>query len=569
MPDTRKINKNYLTIYIRRFLICAVPMLVAAYSIWYWSFNHEQLTDFYKGLDPNFYKAKDWGSLFFTSIVKSQGNWWCLAAMVASVSWAIIVWKTKWPVIPKLVLTKNTVLIYTIIAIAGLGLSIVANMHTRYGTDEVFSALNFASIPPFQCISYYALPNNHILFNFINGINIFWLGDLVRSGRIISLICYIIALCSSWYFLQKWIQNNWLKCLSLLLLALQLPPWGFSGQARGYEMLLLLSLLSFITFWTYWFENKKILLSVHAFCNVAGMLTVPSFMYWWFGIIIAAFLLMIWQKHLDKNYIKATITSSLITLILYLPMLSFSGLSAMTENTYVKPGNSNVWEFIKDIYEQHYFRGLFDEWYCSGNYTILIGLACFLCPLLLLFYVTKNKKYRDLSIIYFSMIIAFISLSILMLRLPFNRNLIAHGYISEMFILITLISLLKQRNSKIVFGILLSVIIVFSAYTNYNRMPVKLYDFDVNSYYKKLSECKTIFKSGCTVYLDDECFYWHYILSTLYHNQNIQIMYNGTTYNKQDYCIMPTGLQPPSDSNLYKIVESNDEYRIFKKNQGQ
>lgn len=565
MPDNTKINKKYLTIYIRRFFICAIPLLVAVYSIWYWSSNHQQLIDFYKGLNANFYKAKVWESSFFTTLVKSQGNWWCLAALVAAIGWAILVWKSKLRVIPKLVLNKNTILTYATIAIAGVMLSIVANLYTKYGTDEVFSALNFASIPSFQCISYYALPNNHILFNFINGINILWTDNLVLSGRIISLICYVIVLCSSWYFLQKWIQNNWLRCLSLLLLASQLPAWGFSGQARGYEMLLLLSLLSLITFWAYWFEDKKYLLSIHALCNVAGMLTVPSFIYWWLGIIIAAILLMIWLKQVDKNYIKATITSSFITLILYLPMLSFSGLEALTNNTYVKPGNSNAWEFIKDISEQHYFRSLFDEWFCSGNSTVVIGLACILCPLVFFFYPPNNRKYRALSIIYFSMIIAFVSLSILMLRLPFNRNLIAHGYITEMFILITLISVLKLRNMRIAFGILLSIIIVFSAYTNYNRMPVKLYDFDVNSYYNKFSECKTIFKPGCTVYLDDECFYWQYILSTKYQNQNIQIMYNGSTFNKQDYCIMPTGLKPRSDTNLYRIVERIDEYEIFKK----
>jgi len=36
--------------------------------------------------------------------------------------------------------------------------------------DEVFSAQNAAGIHPFQCVSYYMLPNNHLLFNLLNGL---------------------------------------------------------------------------------------------------------------------------------------------------------------------------------------------------------------------------------------------------------------------------------------------------------------------------------------------------------------------------------------------------------------
>jgi hypothetical protein len=96
-------------------------------------------------------------------------------------------------------------------------------------------------------------------------------------------------------------------------------------------------------------------------------------------------------------------------------------------------------------------------------------------------------------------------------------------------------------------------------------MPVNLYYFDNNSYYNKLSECKTIFRPGCTVYLDDECFYWQYILNTRYPNQGIRVMLNGPSFNRQDYCIMPIGFMPPSDTTIYRIVESNNGYNIFER----
>jgi hypothetical protein len=561
----RQDSIKYYLIYLRRFFICAVPLLVAIYSIWYWSLNHQQLIDFYKGLNPGFYKAKVWERVFFTGEIKSQGNWWCLTALVAAMGWAFIVWKSKWPVIPKPAFKKNTALVYAGIVLAGVVLSILANRHTKYGTDEVFSALNFAALPSFQCFSYYALPNNHILFNFINGITCFRPSGLVQSGRVISLICYAVVLCSSWFFLQKWIRSNWLRSLSLLVLALQFPAWGFSGQARGYELLLLLSLLSLITFWAYWFENKKYLLPFHVFCNVAGMLTIPSYLYWWFGLAIASLLLMLWEKRHDWRYIRASFAGVFMTVLVFLPLLSFSGLAALDSNVYVRPGNSSIWNLIKDLSEGIYFKGLFDEWFCLGSPGFLIGFACVLCPLLMFFYPPNNKRFRALGILYFSMMIAFFFMTALMLRVPFNRNMIAHGYVTLMFILIILIPLLNSRRIRIAFGFVLSVFIVYSAYINFKRMPVNLYYFDNNSYYYKLSGSKTVFKPGSTVYLDDECFYWQYIVNTCYPKQEIMVMLNRPSFNRQDYCIMPVGFMPPSDTTSYRIVERIDEYNIFER----
>jgi hypothetical protein len=552
-------------IYFRRFIICAVPLLAAVYSIWYWSSDHQQLIDFYKGLNPSFYKAAAWGRVFFTAEVKSQGNWWCLTALVAAIGWAFIAWRSKWPVIPKLNVKKNTFLEYAGIALAGVVLSIVANLHLKYGTDEVFSALNFAALPPFQCVSYYALPNNHMLFNILNGSNSIWHFNLVESGRWISLICYVVVLCSSWFFLKKWIRSHWLRSLSLLALALQFPAWGFSGQARGYELLLLLSLLSLISFWAYWFENKKHLLSFHAFCNIAGMLTMPSYLYWWFGLAIASLLLMLWEKRIDRSYIRASLSGAFMTVLVFLPLLSFSGIASLDSNAYVRPANANVWDLIKDLVEHVYFRGLFDEWFCFGSSSVLIGIACVLCPFLMFFYPPDDRRFRALGILYFSMMIAFFMMTAFMLKLPFNRIMIAHGYATLMFVLIILIRLLNSRGARIAFGFVMLLFVTCSAFINFNRMPVNLYYFDNNSYYNKLSECKTIFRRGSTVYLDDECFYWQYVLSTRYPAQGLRIMLNEPTYNRQDYCIMPAGSKPPSDTTLYRVKESIDGYTIFEK----
>ncbi|MEK7256918.1 MAG: hypothetical protein AAB316_19340, partial [Bacteroidota bacterium] len=239
------------TRFFQSFIVFALPFSVAVYSIWYWSSSHGELATWYKNIHPFFYKSEAWETSFFTENVKVTGNWWCAAAMLAAIVWVAIFWKTRLLDLPKITLKKRPVLIYLSIVVAAILLFLVANMRSAYhATDEVFSTLNFAALPTFQTISYYPLPNNHILFNTING-SLFWVEDMVQSGQIISMICYMATLCFTWFFLQKYVVTAWLRGLILLVLALQFPVWGFSAQARGYELLLLLSCLSLGTFCAY------------------------------------------------------------------------------------------------------------------------------------------------------------------------------------------------------------------------------------------------------------------------------------------------------------------------------
>lgn len=551
--------------FLLRFLICLLPLAVAVYSIWYWHSGYGQLLNWYKNLNPYFYQANNFSQLFFTPFVKSRANGYCLIALLASVLVAILLWKSPAPAFPRLKISKSSVLVYSGILISGIILSLIANKHSKYAADEVFSALNFASIPLFQRISYYALPNNHVLFNFLNGLIFFSHDNLVHSGRIISLFCYLVVLCISWYFLKKWIANIWLRLISLSVLAFQFPAWGFSGQSRGYELLLMLSILSLIAFWLYWSDKKLIFLYLHSISNIAGMLTLPTYLYWWAGLLLSGLIFMIFIKKPDRAFIRFSFLSVLMTVILYLPLLSFSGLSAFAFNRYFQPEATSRFYLITHLNNGHYLNGLFNEWYCSGNAPVVIGTICALIPLILLKSAPEELKYRNLGILYLSMLIAFFTLIIAMNKLPFYRNLIAHAYLALMLFLITAGTLYRSEKLKIAFGIVLIIFMAFSAHINYGRMPENLYYYEVNSTFNKLYHCKTEFKAGSSVFLSDESYYWWYILKSKYPNQDLTIQLNKPTFNGQDYCIMPVGLKAVDDTSLYHKVESCDEYDIYKK----
>ena len=546
---------------LRLFFIAAFPIAVAAYSIWYWGSDHQQLVTWYKSINPFFYKAESWETYFFTEIVKRQGDWWCATALLASVVGAFFCWKTPYSALPKFDLKKQQIFIYAGIALVGVALSLNANFHTIYSADEVFSALNFATLPIFQTLSYYALPNNHPFFNSISG----WVDDPVMSGRIISMICYVGVLLFTWYFLKKWPMSNWLRAVLLLVIAFQFPVWGFSGQARGYEMVLLFSCLSFGAFYNYHGTGSKYWLPFHTAFNVAGMLTIPTYLYWWAGLLLASIIFQLSNRRLDWAYIRSSIIGFTITLILYLPLLTFSGLQSITHNKYVKPADTSRGHFLTNLNEQKYFDVLFKEWFCIDHAVVLIGATCIAFPILLFIYKWKNKPHRTLGTIYFSILFAFFGMAVVMLKFPFTRNLIAHGYLTLLIALIALTELFKSKKMQILLALTLLLFAGYSAKQNYKKIPYHLYYYDVAGYIKKVGQYNTDFKTGSTAYLDDDCFYWWYILRKQHPEKKLEIEYNKARFNRQDYCIVPLDSLPPVNAELYQLLETGEEHQIFGK----
>ncbi len=553
----RKLNPK-----LRLLFISVISITTLVYALWYFCSDYQQLSDWYKGLNPYFYKARTWDT-FFTTTVKSQGNWWCIAAIISVSLWTFLAIKTPVPVFPKLNMKGKSVLTYTAIALGGIALSLLAMRHALHASDEVLSAVDFASLPAFQRISYYILPNNHLLFNFING---FFSGfeDNVQTGRIISMLCYIGVLCSTWYFIKKWLNNTWLSIAILLLVAVQLPVWGFSVQARGYEMVLLCSVVSFVSFWSYWVACKRYFLIIHSVSLVAGMLTLPTFLYWWFGLLIAAVVLQIRNRQFDKVYFSAMLASFSITMVLLLPALSFSGLGAFTENGYVKGSSETILNYFTHLNADHYFNGLFNEWFYSGS--TWVGIFYLSLPIILFISYKNDKRYFTLLIIYLSLISSFIIMAVLMQKLPFYRNLISHNYLVVIFVTIAIASILQSKGLQIIYAVTLLIGAGYSLNANYERRPTTLYYYDVRETIDNLEACKIRFKPRKSIYLDDESFYWWYIIRNSPTGKTNAIQFNRASFKMQDYCIMPREAMPPvSDTMLYKRKGSCGEFDIFEK----
>ena len=127
-----------------------------------------------------------------------------------------------------------------LLAATGVALWVFSNGATRPAYDEIFSAVHCAGAHPFQALSYYMLPNNHVFFNTLNSLS-FWAEDKVWSGRLLSLAAFLVF--QQLVFL--WLRRKMPLAQALgaaLLLSLAFPTLGFASHARGYGLHLMAGL---------------------------------------------------------------------------------------------------------------------------------------------------------------------------------------------------------------------------------------------------------------------------------------------------------------------------------------
>lgn len=511
---------------IHRVIFALTLLTVGTYCVFYWTSDYQDLASWYKSLNPYFYNAALWESELFTPSVKKIGNWWCLAAILSAVAMTALYWKASTPSFPKLNIHRQHYREYGLIVVSGATLSLAINWDTLYTSDEVFSALNFASLTSFQCISNYPKPNNHLFLNFLNGLVFSFSKDLVLTGRILSLACYCLTLCFTWHFLKKWLNESWLRGLILLVLAVQFPALGFSWQARGYEMVLLCSCVSLFSFIDYFSEYKNTALLVHILSNLVGIFTLPTYLYWWSGLLLAAIIIQVIQRKIDVRFIKATTTCMAISMIQYLPLLTISGLASLSENKYVKGEQVSQWHFLTHLNKHHYFDNLFAEWFCVDGSSLVIVIALLVAVISLIFNPSSHHQKKALGIAYISIVLAFIGMAVLLLKLPFYRNLIAHGYLSLMVLVLAIVPLFNSKGKRYILGILLFTFAVFSIKTNVEKLPNNLYYYDVDYEYKKNQAIELELDITKPIYLDYEDFYWWYVLKKRYPEYELIILPN-------------------------------------------
>jgi hypothetical protein len=214
------------------------------------------------------------------------------------------------------------------------------------GPDEVFSALYCAPLPAFQTVAYYMLPNNHLLFNLLNGSLFGHNPDLATTGRLLSGGAYLLTVAGVYGWFRGLTGSRPLALGVALTVALQYTLWGFGFQARGYALYALAHWGAFIGLFGYLRTRRPGGLLLNAVCCVVGYAAVPTFLFFHLAQLLFGALYHWQRRAVDWRFWRYQLAALLAVYLFYLPALGFSGLAALTSNEYVRPTNDTLAGFL-------------------------------------------------------------------------------------------------------------------------------------------------------------------------------------------------------------------------------
>jgi hypothetical protein len=561
-----RLLKILLFIFIISFLIA-----ILLFSLFYFFSDYNSLKNWYFSLNSCFYKSKTWPDNFFTPAVKSIGNYFAIAGVILPIAFFTsflliggkrnVIHHTKKPAF----LNTTNLIWYAIIIVLAIIVNTWGSGITSPSYDEIFSAVNCAELPSFQIISYYMLPNNHMYFNLLNHLIFGSHIDLIRSGRLISLVAYTLVLISIFRFFYKSINDRLLSFIALLPVALQFTIWGFGFQARGYECQLLVGWISVIAIFNYLTNNteRRIFLSVNTVANIGGFILIPSYLYWYLAQVFFVLILTGRQKSGWFKFLLHQAICIVFVFLFYLPALCFSGLHALAENKYVKADYENLATFFPDFISYFkYYLGI-----CFSNGNIFTNLLLLCLPLVLFF--SKSLVNRRLALFYLIQWVVFVVLTLILRHAPFDRNLIIHFSFTMAMVVYTvyvLINAIFTRLNKIRqarYAVFLLPILFCGFYlAQYDKAHITdIYNNSVNATFAEHEKEVSQLPGDATIAFSDESFYFYYLCRES-HLRTVRC-----ASGMEDYYIKRTDeLLPDYIKINYSLFKTNSEdYQVFKR----
>ncbi len=585
-----KLHKNDLVLPGRfvSILGCLFFVLAACYCIFYLTHGHDWLSAWFVGMQPCFVGRAGWDQ-FFNTGVKAAGNLFCTIGILVSIvgfAWSIFSVRNQPPRQKRLLnplsradwenmgLVSICLLIGFIAWQNGIRNAMPAN-------DEIYSADNFASLHPFQTIAYYKLPNNHLFFNLLNNLVFHSFRDKVVMGRLISLGAYLTLIAVLFYGILAIVQSRATALAVTLLASLQFFTWGFSFQARGYELYALASwgiCLSALALVSRPPKNPRWLLSINLLCTIVGYFLIPSFLFLHLALLVTVAVILWRERTRIPGFWMYQFFAFGVVFLCYLPALCFSGVDALAHNRYVAPMPPfhSVADFYNFAYPyfSYFVTHIFQEVSVFGY---PIDKLLFLLPLLLLL-ARKDKRFFNFGLFYAIMWLVFFVLLFITRKPPFERNLIAHFGISVAALTLCAFYFLKLLYQK--FQIPQNVVrIIYPAmiftgvgyfifhFTQKNKiyMYETLYGCRVNEIYNSFTDALKDLPPGSSVGFTESSFMGFYVCRKNGLPVSKCLTGNETYLVKNVDDTLSVVLGKPVSDTAYRVVKTFGDYQLLKK----
>jgi Dolichyl-phosphate-mannose-protein mannosyltransferase len=233
--------------------------------------------------------------------------------------------------------------ILTGITLLGIGLRLLyINDGLEY--DESFSYLFFASRPLYVGLSYYQLPNNHLLYTMFMHIGIQIFGTSAWAVRLPALIFGIAAIPVT-YYLGRRVLNANAGLIAAMLVSTSHWMIRYSTQGRGYSLqLLFILLMALLAFYLRERNNRAAWLNMSMLAALT-VHTIPT------GIYPVTFL-WVWMAQALKYPMGTRLRyligygfqAVVVAAILYLPVFIVSGARSVIANQYVISLTGSEWK---------------------------------------------------------------------------------------------------------------------------------------------------------------------------------------------------------------------------------
>lgn len=437
-------------------------------------------------------------------------------------------------------------------------------------TDEVASYDYFVRQGPLGISSFYPIPNNHLLFNFIC-----WpLSLLSDNVRVVMRIPTFVAAAVGTilgYLLLARSGGFWAATLATGLFSLSPLGLYYAVAGRGYFLQITLLLLAF--------SATVALLQPRAYrrlgwllfvgASILGFYTIPTFLYPFVSLSIGLLAGFAWQRRWLElgQLILAGGVVGLVCALLYWPVICVSGFTQLVGNHYVAKMAATV--FWRNYLG--YLRHLADMLAGNGNLGMAAGGGLMLLGPILIRLLPRPAKIVG-ALAWLLLVVPLAMMAVQQVLVP-ARVLLYISYLGCILGSLLGICLLSRLRVPTKYQALLSLLIVV-AYGGY-QFERQLAPHQVEVREEKQMEAAYAWLTswgGQQILLaapSYELFFYHYALQ-----QNRSLLLHSTPVANQPYDFvvqargsdpLPAWVQPP----LYAAVYKNESVVIYGRTQKQ